>query len=283
VDVQIRREETDLTTPGGPSDVTGFGETAKGLAKNPLGVIALFIVLVYALAVLVLVLAQGLTAGERIALIAFLIGFPVLVFGTFTWIVVRHGPKLYSPADFKNEDNYVRMQLEAVASLTAATKSSPGADFSVNVDELVALVQRALPRTPEVLALDAPPPATPNVLWVDDRPGDNVNERRAFEAIGIRITLAISTADALTRLESEKFDAIISDMGRVEGPNEGYVLLDAVRERRITVPYFIYAGSRAPDHQRATILRGGSGTTNRPDELFEMVTAALGARRSAWR
>ncbi|HZZ68851.1 MAG TPA: hypothetical protein VFE18_11830, partial [Phenylobacterium sp.] len=32
--------------------VENFGETAKGLARNPLGIIALFIVLVYAMAAL---------------------------------------------------------------------------------------------------------------------------------------------------------------------------------------------------------------------------------------
>lgn len=58
-----------------------FGDTAKGLAKNPLGVIALFIVLVYGFASLVTAFGSSFSAGERIPLIYFLIVFPVLVLG----------------------------------------------------------------------------------------------------------------------------------------------------------------------------------------------------------
>jgi hypothetical protein len=62
----------------------GFGDVAVALARNPLGVIALFIVLVYGLAALVTVSAGSLTAIERTPLIYFLVVFPVLVLGVFT-------------------------------------------------------------------------------------------------------------------------------------------------------------------------------------------------------
>ena len=58
-----------------------FGETAKSLARNPLGIIALFIVLVYGFASLVAVFAGSFTPMERIPLIYFLVIFPVLVLG----------------------------------------------------------------------------------------------------------------------------------------------------------------------------------------------------------
>jgi CheY-like chemotaxis protein len=47
--------------------------------------------------------------------------------------------------------------------------------------------------------------------------------------MGITFTLARSTQEALATLSKQRFAAIISDMGRKEGPSEGYVLLDAVR------------------------------------------------------
>ncbi|SBT06229.1 conserved hypothetical protein [Candidatus Accumulibacter aalborgensis] len=121
------------------------------------------------------------------------------------------------------------------------------------------------------------------ILWVDDRPENNAFERQAFEAMGLEFTLALSTHEALHVLATRKFAAIISDMGRKEGPREGYALLEAVRAVDQATPFFIYAGSRAAQHQREAALRGAQGTTNIADELVEMVTRALptGTRRSS--
>ena len=46
-----------------------FGETAKSLARNPLGIIALFIVMVYGFASIVAAFAGSFTAAERLPLI----------------------------------------------------------------------------------------------------------------------------------------------------------------------------------------------------------------------
>lgn len=113
------------------------------------------------------------------------------------------------------------------------------------------------------------------VLWVDDCPENNVYERQTLESMGLEFTLALSTNEALRVLADRKFAAIISDMGREEGPREGFALLEAVRANDKSTPYFIYAGSRAPQHQREAALRGAQGTTNIAEELIEMVTRAL--------
>lgn len=113
------------------------------------------------------------------------------------------------------------------------------------------------------------------ILWVDDRPQNNIYERQAMESMGLEFTLALSTSEALQILNTRRFAAIISDMGRKEGPREGYVLLEAVRAKDKTTPFFIYAGSRAPQHQREAALRGAQGTTNIADDLVEMVIRAL--------
>ncbi len=97
--------------PTRKTSVKSFGDTAKSLARNPLGIIALFIVLVYGFASLVTAFAGSFSAGERLPLIWFLVLFPVLVLGVFAWLVSRHGGKLYSPSDFRDEGNYVRVQL----------------------------------------------------------------------------------------------------------------------------------------------------------------------------
>lgn len=252
-----------------PDPVTYFGATARGLAKNPLGIIALFLVLVYGLAALVIVFASSLTSAERMPLVIFLVIFPILVLGVFLWLVVKHSQKLYAPRDFRNEDNWVRMQLETVASLAAANRSDTSGK-AVSVEHVVELVQRVTPPPDEKVSRRL---SQRRILWVDDRPDNNIHERRAFESQGYSFVLSSSTDEALRILAVDQFSAIISDMGRNEGPREGYVLLDAVRKRGIATPFFVYAGSRAPEHKQEILARGGNGTTNRPDELFEMVLA----------
>lgn len=53
------------------------------------------------------------------------------------------------------------------------------------------------------------------LLWVDDNP-DNYIKRHAFEALGLRFSVALSTKEALEKISQQQYSAIISDMGRKE-------------------------------------------------------------------
>jgi CheY-like chemotaxis protein len=117
-----------------------------------------------------------------------------------------------------------------------------------------------------------------HILWVDDHPENNACWRPAFEAVGFRFTLALSTEEALERLSQTKYAAIISDMGRREGPQEGYVLLDRLRKEGNRTPLFFFS-SGAPEHKFEAYEHGGQGCTNDQQELFEMVTRAMIERR----
>jgi CheY-like chemotaxis protein len=254
--------------------IRGFGDTAKSLAKNPLGIIALFIVMVYGFAALVTASVASFTQGERLPLVYFLVIFPVLVLGVFGWLVSCHSGKLFAPSDFRNEDNYMRMQMAVVASLTAASAKSE-----------VPVSEAELHRIVEVVGATGPArvgtgdESRNHVLWVDDRPANNVYERKAFEGMGLRFTLAFSTNEAFERLSQSRFAAIISDMGRREGPREGYVLLDRLRKQGDHTPLFFYVASNAPEHKRETREHGGQGCTNNAQELFEMVTKVVLGRQ----
>jgi CheY-like chemotaxis protein len=250
--------------------VEGFGKVATGLARNPLGIIALFIVLVYGFACLVTGFAGSWTAPERTPLIYFLVGFPILVLASFTWLVSKHSGKLFAPSDFKNEDNYIKMQLSAAASLAIATTQREQHLPEEGIQSIVEMVQDAA--STRQITTDT---WRNHILWVDDRPDNNVHERRAFEAFGLEFTLALSTKEAFEKMSTQKFAAIISDMGRHEGPREGYVLLDSLRKQGNQTPLFFYASSNAPKHKRETVEHGGQGCTNNAQELFQMVTKAV--------
>lgn len=250
--------------------VQEFAEVAKGLARNPLGIIALFIVLVYGFACLVTTFMRSLDRGERSPLIYFLVIFPVLVLGVFTWLVSQHSGKLFAPADFKDESNYVKMQLSAVAALSVASSRNSTVSGAPNLERTVQAVQRSTPpRTLEARE------TRHHILWVDDRPENNIYEREAFEAVGLTFTLSLNTAEALDQLSRRIFAAVISDMGRHEGPREGYVLLDAMRGRGDQTPLFFYAGSRELEHVHETLEHGGQGCTNDASELFQIVMKAV--------
>lgn len=70
--------------------------------KNPLGLMALFVVLVEGIAGLVISVNFSNLCGnyERLPLIWFIVFFPLVVFVVFVWLVVYHNVNLYGPQDF---------------------------------------------------------------------------------------------------------------------------------------------------------------------------------------
>ncbi|WP_345366747.1 response regulator [Actinoallomurus liliacearum] len=251
-----------------------FADRALRFSRNPLGIIALFIVLIYGLAALVTTFASSLSSGERLPLIYFLIIFPVLILGVFAWLVSRHSNKLFAPSDFKDESNYVKV-LSATASLAVASAQK---DQNPSADDIRTIVSAVRESTRTTGQIAEAPYWRHHLLWVDDNPQFNTYERSAFEAIGLDVSISLSTDDALEKLESQRFAAIISDMGRREGPKEGYVLLDALRRHGNQTPFFIYTSSNALDHKLETLERGGQGCTAEAQDLFRMVMRAVVSR-----
>lgn len=113
------------------------------------------------------------------------------------------------------------------------------------------------------------------ILWVDDRPENNVYERKMLERYGVEFTLALNTKQALDALSNKDFALIISDMGRKEGEREGYVLLEELRKSDTKTPFIIYAGSKLPEHVKEAKKRGSQGCTNEALELKDMVIQNL--------
>ncbi len=114
-----------------------------------------------------------------------------------------------------------------------------------------------------------------NILWVDDRPENCVYERNILENYGLVFSLALSTRQALQLMEHNDFSVVISDMGRKEGPYEGYTLLKAIRDKNIETPYLIYSNSHKQEHIRLAIERGAQGCTDSASELIQMVLKNL--------
>lgn len=166
-----------------------------------------------------------------------------------------------------------KRQVEAAAALGAAQAVHEPGDGAAKATVDPRDIAEALPSPRAQRRLQGS-----RILWVDDRPDNNLLERKALEALGIEIDLSTSTTDAIEQIGRRSYDLIISDMGRPPDSRAGYTLLDSLREAGDSTPFIIYASSRAPEYVKESRQHGAIGTTNSPQELISMVTKALAAR-----
>lgn len=84
-------------------------------ARNPLGIVALFISLIYGMSALLLGASIGsLTSQNQTILVLFIAIFPFVVLFVFTWLVTRHHTKLYGPGDYRSDRGFIEAQATAV-------------------------------------------------------------------------------------------------------------------------------------------------------------------------
>ena len=175
------------------------------------------------------------------------------------------------------EISITRQQTEAAAALTAAAVAprdgvASGAEPVQSARDAAQVVRDTV--TPNVVQRAE----RATVLWVDDRPKNNENERRSLEALGVTFVLADSTDQALGLVKQRRFNAVISDLSRgLTDRTAGLDLLDKLRASGDRTPYIIYAGSATRNRRDEALAKGAVGCTNRPDELFQMVLGAIAA------
>ena len=85
------------------SQLGDFGKTARGLSSTALGIIGLFICLIYGTATAVIIAGNDLSDFQRDLFTWFLVIYPALVLIVFAWLVSRHPKHLYGPPDFKKQ------------------------------------------------------------------------------------------------------------------------------------------------------------------------------------
>lgn len=130
------------------------------------------------------------------------------------------------------------------------------------------------------------------MLWVDDTPQNNYFERRGFQALGMEVTRASSTAEAMQLLRQRDYDVVVSDFRRDNDPpakcyayqgapeNAGCDLMVQMASLRgvstnlsVEIPPLIFY---AADTNRALGTPGGAVVaTNRTDELVSAVLDSL--------
>lgn len=118
------------------------------------------------------------------------------------------------------------------------------------------------------------------ILWIDDHPENNLDERRSLESWGVGFFLADSNADGVELIRNRHPDLIISDMIREDDVIAGYALLDSLRQQGISIPVIIYSESCSAERHAEARRLGAFACTSKPSELREYVRAALNANHS---
>jgi CheY-like chemotaxis protein len=128
------------------------------------------------------------------------------------------------------------------------------------------------------------------LLWVDDHPENNVLERRALEALGVRFTNVTSNTTAQDVLTFSRYDAVISDLSRdgdgcdkLTSPGEcekcqALRLLAWMKANpQPNQPGIIFYTSqdKAKICKAPVLQKGAFGLTGEPGELLDLVTRAV--------
>ncbi|HEY0133015.1 MAG TPA: hypothetical protein VGB85_03010 [Nannocystis sp.] len=111
-----------------------IARTATVLSRNPLGLLALCLVIGEAIAAMFLLHPAGLAASERLLLCGFVVVYPLCVVAAIYRLISRHHTKLYAPADFRDERCFLevlRLTDPGQALPLASTRAIAGEDFAL--------------------------------------------------------------------------------------------------------------------------------------------------------
>ena len=163
------------------------------------------------------------------------------------------------------EFSFVRESINAAIELA---EKSPQWQVEVSAADK----EQALRRARQHLALfrDA------QILWVDDHPENNLNERRMFRQLKADVDTAKSTSEALEMLQRGNYDLVLSDMSRENDTTAGLEFLDRLRKEK-TTPVIFYVG--VFDSAKGVPAKA-FGITNRPDELLHLTLDALERKKA---
>lgn len=113
------------------------------------------------------------------------------------------------------------------------------------------------------------------ILWVDDYPANNAFLLEQFRLDGIEAIPALTTEEGLNAFQSEKFDLIITDLGRRENgvsqPYAGVTLIKEIRKIDGAIPILVYAGPRGVENMVRLKKAGANFVSQSAVELQKVV------------
>lgn len=120
------------------------------------------------------------------------------------------------------------------------------------------------------------PTSRRRVLWVGDRPAANAYEKAKLAGLGMDITEARTTQEALSLLAAGSYDVLITDFGWMEqGVLRAEAGLELLQALPANLPAYVYSSTETVLRRRDSSLDAGArAATASPTELIELVTGS---------
>ncbi|MCG7533932.1 winged helix-turn-helix domain-containing protein [Pseudoalteromonas sp. OOF1S-7] len=126
-----------------------------------------------------------------------------------------------------------------------------------------------------------PSDAIGRILWVDDNPANNLQEKRYFERHRIGVYTVKTSEEALLLLQMYEYNLIISDMGRAQEPLAGLKLLQQLRAQGNQTPYYFYTLIDNQALLQVIADSGGQGVTTERPQLYGHILSHFSAKKSS--
>ena len=154
-------------------------------------------------------------------------------------------------------------------------------EYKDKPEQLAGYVREQVKKLPEFQTTEqtttSPSISGHSILWVDDKPMNNVYEASVLKRLGASILFARSTDEALAFINRDNFDLIISDVHRDENgqsnPNAGYELLEELGRTNRKIPFIFYTSDVAYLNQHRSQAAFGAADT--PSKVTELTIRAL--------
>jgi CheY-like chemotaxis protein len=166
------------------------------------------------------------------------------------------GLKLFG-VELKFAERSLQQLHKPSAQVTAKLNKSEAKNLLLNDEEKDQILRRAVAVYP--LLQDS------RILWVDDRPSNNILQRNFLQSLGISVDCAQDNKTAyellqLQELNETPYDLVISDYSRDNEPEEsGFKLLENMREGHFKQQIIYFVGKDRTKPKNAFQLTTSSG------------------------
>jgi len=148
-----------------------------------------------------------------------------------------------------------------------------------DLHEQMATLRAQMPQTPSLNTISetavqiAKPERRPRILWVTGK-----FEYHAYELANIRdcadVDTVTSTSEAIVKLKSRRYDAVISGMSRAEkdeiNPTAGLTLIEEARAIKFEEPIYIFCSAEnVRAYGNEAMAKGAQGATASTVQLYE--------------
>ena len=125
------------------------------------------------------------------------------------------------------------------------------------------------------LVINEPENARARILWVDDHPENNIEEREFLQAQNIAVYQATTTKDALLLLAMYDYQVILTDMGRQDDALAGLRFTEQLRKQGITTPVIVYTLLSNPAQQQIALEHGANAVAIDKATLYQLLHTML--------